>query len=79
MVVTFSTNPLLPPVMASGRPYVLSSIQSEAPNDTPDVYDIIAVKEQHSSPSVAFSCMQSSSLPLTSSHTAFNPQTHLQA
>jgi len=78
MVVTFSTNPLLPPVMASGRPYVRASIQSEAPNDSP-VYDITAVKEQHSSPSIVFSCMQSTSLPLTSSHTAFNPETHLQA
>jgi hypothetical protein len=29
--------------MATVWPYVLSGIQSEAPNDSPDVYDIISV------------------------------------
>jgi len=29
--------------MAIVWPYVLSGIQSEAPNDSPDVYDIISV------------------------------------
>jgi hypothetical protein len=38
-----NVNPLLPPVMAIVWPYVLSGIQSEAPNDSPDVYDIISV------------------------------------
>ena len=74
-----NVNPLLPPVMASVRPYFRSSIQSEAPNDTPDIYDITAVEEQHNSPSFSFPCMQSTSLPLTSSHAAFDPQTRLQA
>jgi hypothetical protein len=65
-----NVNPLLPPVMASVRPYFQSSIQSEAPNDTPNIYDITAVEEQHNSPSFSFPCMQSTSLPLTSSHAA---------
>jgi hypothetical protein len=38
-----NVNPLLPPVMATVWPYVLSGIQSEAQNDSPDVYNIISV------------------------------------
>jgi hypothetical protein len=45
-----NVNPLLPPVIAIVRPYVLSGIQSEVPNDSPDVYDYISIWQQRKWP-----------------------------